>query len=178
MVPLPRPPVRGAQDLNECLLPTDPIEWPPTCHRSVRRFPTSPDFPARTSGQAGLLDSCACFLPRSTRHAPRSTASHSEQSAKINMRISGVGAPHRVLFAGKPLCQVRSACHEATYRSSPDTSRSGRAAPKMRKSENFGAFFERMSIGVHSAVGCVSLATKHRLPRRGMPLGAFAWDRT
>ena len=52
--------------------------------------------------------------------------------------------------------QVRSAWHETACVSSTDTSSSRRTGRKVRKSEHFWAFFERMSTSVHS-LGCRDL---------------------
>jgi hypothetical protein len=68
-------------------------------------------------------------------------AAFSEQSANIDVRILGVGAPHRVLLAGKPPGHVRCAWYERVCGSSPDTSGSHRAGTKVRKSEQFLGVF-------------------------------------
>ena len=66
------------------------------------------------------------------------------------MRLSG-STSHMVFCSlGKATCQVRSAWDETTCRSSADTSGSRRAGRKVRQSETFGAYFQRMSTGVHS----------------------------
>ena len=66
------------------------------------------------------------------------------------MRILGPTSHMVFCSLGKVSCQLRSPWREATCRSSPDTSGSRRAGRKVRKSETFWAFFERMSTGVHS----------------------------
>ena len=82
------------------------------------------------------------------------------------MRI--LGSTSHMLFCslGDVTCQDRSASHETTCRSSPDTSGSRRAGRKVRKSENFGAYFERMSTSVHSpgwepGMGCSASRSLH-----------------
>ena len=82
--------------------------------------------------------------------SPRLAFRDSEQSAEIDMRI--FGSPSHMVFCslGKAAVQIGSASRETTCRSSPDTSGSRRAGRKVRKSENSGADFQRMSTGVRS----------------------------
>ena len=64
----------------------------------------------------------------------------------MDMRLSGPTSHMVFCSLGKTTCQARSACHETTYRS---TFAPG-ITPGVPKSETFGAFFQRMSTGVHS----------------------------
>jgi hypothetical protein len=64
------------------------------------------------------------------------------------MRLSGPTSHMVFCSLGTARSQLRSACGDTTCRSSPDTSGSRRAGRKVRQSETFGAFFQRMSTGV------------------------------
>jgi hypothetical protein len=93
------------------------------------------------------------------------------------MRISG-STSHLVFCSlGRTMSQIASVWNKTTCESSFATRKPRRVDRKVRKSENFGADFERMSIGVHSPVGCVYRAATHRLPARDECFGAFARDR-
>ena len=61
-------------------------------------------------------------------------------------------SPSHMVFCslGKATCQARSAYNETTCRSSLATWKSRRAGRKVRKSENFWAYFERMFTGIRS----------------------------
>ena len=67
------------------------------------------------------------------------------------MRISGPTSHMVFCSLGTTTCQIASAWQETSCRSSPDTSGSRRADRKVRQTETFWAFFERMSTGVHGS---------------------------
>jgi hypothetical protein len=101
-------------------------------------------------------------VPR--RKAAMTTPGDSEQSAEIDMRISGP-ASHLVFCSlGKATYQARSAYNETTCRSSLATWKSRRPGRKVRKSENLWAFFQRMSTGERSRGQCSVVSEKEEEP--------------